>query len=154
MRALRPALLFLLLLALAPACEPSTEQAHPAPRTEHAAFDPSTWVGRSIHETELARWIDTRKLPTEALWVLYRVDCDHCREHLRELARDFPDQPRVLVLLALRERGDEDRRVVDVLPPGEQVDLPDHVRWHVTAPWELEIDEQGSVRSAVAPESR
>ncbi len=151
MRALRPALL---LLALAPGCEPSPEQERTAPRTEHATLDPSNWVGRSIHDTELARWIDTRKLPTEALWVLYRVDCDHCREHLRELARGFPDRPRVLVLLALRERGDEDRQVVDVLPPGEQFDLPDHVRWHVTAPWELEIDEQGAVRSATAPAPR
>lgn len=152
MRDLRPALLAFALAA--GACERATEPERPAVRTEHATFDPSTWLGRSIHETELARWTDTRKLPTDALWVLYRVDCDHCREHLRELARGFADNPRVLVLLALRERGDERRRVVEDLPPGEQVDLPDHVRWHVTAPWELEVDAEGVVRSAVAPEPR
>lgn len=152
MRALRPALLALALAA--GACERTAAPERPAVRTEHATFDPSKWIGRSIHETELARWTDTRKLPTDALWVLYRVDCDHCREHLRELARGFADNPRVLVLLALRERGDEERRVVEDLPPGEHVDLPDHVRWHVTAPWELELDAEGVVRSAVAPEPR
>lgn len=152
MRALVPTLLSLALTASA--CERASAPERATPKVEHATFDPSTWIGRSIHDTELARWTDTRKLPADALWVLYRVDCDHCREHLRELARGFADAPRVFVLLALRERGDEERRVVDHLPPGEQVDLPDRVRWHATAPWELEVDAAGVVRSAVAPQPR
>ncbi|MBM3990603.1 MAG: hypothetical protein FJ298_06280 [Planctomycetes bacterium] len=149
MRALVPALVSLVLGASA--CERASAPERAPVKIEHATLDPSTWVGRSIHDSDLARWTDTRKLPTDALWVLYRVDCDHCREHLRELARGFADAPRVFVLLALRERGDEQRAVVDDLPPGERVDLPDHVRWHATAPWELEIDGEGVVRSAVAP---
>lgn len=152
MRALVAALVSLALGANA--CEPAPAPERGVPSFEHVTLDPSTWIGRSIHDTELARWTETRKLPTDALWVLYRIDCDHCREHLRELARGFADSPRVLVLIALRERGDEERRVVSELPPGEHVDLPDHVLWHATAPWELELDAAGVVLSAVAPKPR
>ncbi len=140
-------------LALA-SCEPAGPSGSAAQRAEVITLDPAAWVGRSVHELELARHLDTKALPTDALWVLYRVDCDQCREHLRALARRFEDDPRLCVLIALRERGDEARRVVDVLPPGERVELPEHPVWNVTAPWELDVDAQGIVRSARAPQVR
>lgn len=135
-------------------CEPQEEKAPAARREEVVTLDPAAWVGRSVHEVELARFLDTKALPTDAIWVLYRVDCDRCREHLRELARRFEDDPRLCVLIALREAGDEARRVVDVLPPGERVELPEHLVWNVTAPWELDVDAQGVVRAARVPLQR
>lgn len=135
-------------------CEPAAPT-EPAPsRAEVVTLDPGSWVGRSVHELELARHLDTKALPTDALWVLYRIDCDQCREHLRSLARRFEDDPRVCVLIALREAGDEARRVVDVVPPGERVELPASRVWNVTAPWELDVDAQGIVRAARAPQAR
>lgn len=137
---------FLLIPAAAQA--PSPDQ--PATeRPRYVVLEPESWVGRPIADTILARWLDVTALPGDARWILYRVDCDHCREALRTLERRFADDPQVYVLVALREPGDEERRVVDLLPPGELVDLPGDVIWHITPPWEVVL-EGGVVVSARA----
>lgn len=118
-------------------------------RPRYVVLDPPSWVGKPLADSILARWLDMTSLPSDAHFILYRVDCDHCREALRALERSFPDDPKVYVLVALRENGDETRQVVDVLPPGELVELPGDVLWHITPPWEVVV-ESGVVVSARA----
>ncbi|MCY3001989.1 MAG: hypothetical protein NTV21_09305 [Planctomycetota bacterium] len=135
---------------LIPRAEVSTSPDHTTPeRPRYVVLDPPSWIGKPLADSVLARWLDVPSLPGDAHFVLYRVDCDHCREALRALERSFLDDPKVYVLVAMRETGDEERRVVDVLPPGELVDLPGDVIWHITPPWELVV-EGGVVVSAKA----
>ena len=47
--------------------------------------------------------------------MLYRVDCEHCRDVLRRLASEFATDPKIYVLVELAERGADERRVVDEL---------------------------------------
>jgi hypothetical protein len=153
----RPPLLVLALTSLAGLSAPfllipgapdtgSTGDTPPA-RPRYIVLEPTSWIGRPLTDSILARWLDVGALPDDAHFILYRVDCDHCREVLRELERSFPDDPKVYVLVALREAGDEERRVVDLVPPGELVDLPGDVIWHITPPWEVVV-EAGVVTSA------
>lgn len=127
---------------------PSPDRTTPE-RPRYVVLDPPSWIGKPLADSILARWLDVTSLPGDAHFILYRVDCDHCREALRALERSFLDDPKVYVLVAMRENGDEARRVVDVVPPGELVDLPGDVIWHITPPWELVV-EAGVVVSASA----
>src|SRR6185503_5391518 len=73
-------------------------------RPRYVMLEPAKWIGRSIHESTLSRWLDTRGLPGDATWVLFRVDCEHCRDYLRRLAAYYPSEPKVYVLVELAER--------------------------------------------------
>jgi hypothetical protein len=131
------------------AAVPSNTDPRTPERPRYIVLEPSSWIGKPLADTILARWLDVTVLPDDAHFILYRVDCDHCREVLRDLEQRFPDDPKVYVLVALREAGDEARRVVDVVPPGELVDLPGEIIWHITPPWEVVV-EGGVVVSARA----
>ena len=117
----------------------------------YAELSPETWVGASIHTSELAPWIDTRALPGDATWILYRIDCDHCRDTLRRLASEFASDPKVYVLIDMASPGDDERRVVDTLPPGEAHSLTESVDWVITPPWILRL-EDGVVVAAEHPQ--
>jgi hypothetical protein len=110
-------------------------------------FEPDRWIGQPIRETELGRWMDTDLYPPDAQWILYRINCPHCREHLRNLASGF-DNRTLYVLIRLPEEGDEKEKVVDVKPPGIEVELPRGPKYAIETPWELRL-EGGKVIEAV-----
>jgi hypothetical protein len=123
----------------------------PEPLPEYALLEPSTWIGKSIHETQLAVWMDTSAYPTDGSWVLYQVQCPHCRDYLRRMESEFASAPRSYVLINLADHGDDDpeKREVDLMPPGDLVELPLLARgWAgLTPPWELVL-EGGVVKDA------
>lgn len=116
-------------------------------------LDPQGWVGKSIRETELAALMDVDAYAQDATWILYRVGCGHCADHLRELGNSFAADPKIYVFVRLSEPNEEDGRLVDadLMPPGDEVLLPAEVDYVVTAPWTLEL-EGGVIVSAVTPE--
>lgn len=113
-------------------------------------WDPAEWVGKPIGETPMAALLDVSLYPPDGTWVLYSPTCDHCAAYLRSLAGEFASQPRQYVLVQLP--GDEGQPpAVDVMPPGEQAELPAQVAYVITPPWELTL-EGGVVTAAVHPD--
>lgn len=117
--------------------------AHP----RYVVLDPSSWIGRSIHDTPLARFVDTRALAGDRTWILYRVDCEVCAEHLRLASESFASDPKLYVLVEIAERGAEERRTVFATPPAEVLRLPDDIEWVVGTPWELAVESDVVVRA-------
>jgi hypothetical protein len=110
-------------------------------------LDPDTWVGRPLAETQLGVWIDVSKHSGEGCWVIYSPTCDHCATFLRQRESEFVENPRFYTFVSLGDPEAEDR-VVDLMPPGEIVRMPEGVEsWIVTPPWELEL-EDGVVAAA------
>ncbi len=124
-----------------PGDEGSTEAAGGLRSYEVLAID--EWVGQDLGETPLAKYMDVYSYYPDALWVLWRSTCDHCAEHLAELAQSESGE-RFLVLLRLHEPHDtEANRAVYLLPEGafvQHADLPDTRDWVIQTPSELEVE--------------
>lgn len=115
-----------------------------------ARLRPPEWIGKSIHETDLAVWMDTRAYPEDGTWILYLETCSHCADYLKTLEANFANDPKLYVFVRLATDKDETEQVVKIKPPGEQAALPKEVTWVVgpeLPPWELVL-EGGVVRSA------
>ena len=115
-----------------------------------ARLRPPEWIGKSIHDTDLAVWMDTRAFPEDGTWILYLETCSHCADYLKELEANFGSDPKLYVFVRLATDKDETEQVVKIKPPGEQAALPKEVTWVVgpeLPPWELVL-EGGMVRSA------
>lgn len=118
----------------------------------YTVLDLEKYVGQSIYDTELAKWIgdDVYTLPGEGLWVLYRWTCTHCKAHLEEMANQPPAYP-FIVLVRLNEAIDNDaNRQVVTKPAGPnvlEVSCPDSVEYVCQTPAELVV-EGGIVVSA------
>lgn len=122
---------------------PATTPAPPATsKGGWVQLDIESWVGKDLGETPLANWIDVYSLPPDALWVVYRMTCDHCAEHL-DLLTDQEVGQRDLVLLRLKEKHDTDEnRVVHRVPEGDfvfEAELPDTVDYVITTPGEMVV---------------
>jgi hypothetical protein len=117
----------------------------------YVVLDPTAWIGKPIHETELARWLDTRALPGDATWILFRASCDHCRDFLRRRTHEFDDDPKVYVLVELAENDPRLPPVVDLLPPGERATLPATIEWNIEPPWELVLENERVVSASKPP---
>ena len=119
---------------------------------QYVHIKPLEWIGKSIHETQLAVWMDTRAYPEDATWILYLETCSHCAEYLKELEASFASDPKVYVFVRLSTDKDEIEKLVHIKPPGEEVALPKETSWVVSPqlpPWALVL-EGGIVRSAVS----
>lgn len=119
---------------------------------QYVHIKPLEWIGKSIHETQLAVWMDTRAYPEDATWILYLETCSHCAEYLKELEANFANDPKLYVFVRLSTDKDEVEQLVHIKPPGEQAALPKETSWVVSPqlpPWELVL-EGGIVRSAVS----
>jgi hypothetical protein len=116
----------------------------PWPRYE--PLEPPSWIGKSLQDTTLGRWLDTEGLPGDAQWILYRINCSHCAEHLRKLAAAF-DGTVVYVLVRVPEEGDEAAIVVHEKPPALEVALPSEIVWVIQTPWQLDVA-GGAVKGA------
>jgi len=106
-------------------------------------LDVESWVGRDVWDTPLAEHVDVMTLPLDGLWIFWRQTCDHCAEHLAELARTETGE-RFVTLVQLRERHDtEANRVVHEMPAGPFVQhaaLPDSVTYVITTPAEMVLE--------------
>jgi hypothetical protein len=108
----------------------------------YAVLTPAEWNGKPVAETSLARWLDVTKLPATGLYVFYRMTCEHCAQHLFELAaEDTGDRPIVLVRIA--DKGEDPAKfVIPVKPQGphvSEITLPEIVDWVITTPAEFEL---------------
>lgn len=106
-------------------------------------LDVESWVGRDVWDTPLAEHVDVMTLPLDGLWIFWRQTCDHCAEHLAELARTETGE-RFVTLVQLRESHDtEANRVVHEMPAGpfvQHATLPDSLTYVITTPAEMVLE--------------
>jgi hypothetical protein len=123
----------------------------PATKPRWVKLRPPEWVGKSIHETELAKWLDTRSLSDTGRWVLFLQTCTHCRDYLNRVAAKFGEDPQVYVLVTLATEQDAAEGIIQQTPPHEAGALPPDIQWVVgpeLPPWELVL-EGGMVIEAI-----
>jgi len=122
----------------------------PDPLPRYAPLDPDTWVGKDIHDTQLAVFMDVDAQILDGTWILYRVACEHCARYLRHLSDTYdPAEGKFYTYVRLSEKGEEESREVDpmYLQYGMEALLPT-LEWVITPPWRLEL-EGGVVKEAV-----
>ncbi len=110
------------------------------------------WTDKILAETELADWVDLDLMPQDGLWVFYRMTCDHCADHLRELwATEIGQRPVALIRILDKDEA-ESAHVVEIFPEGPHVThltLPTEVDWIVETPAEFELVAGYVLRTAV-----
>ena len=111
------------------------------------SLKPAGWGGTPIGETELGRWADTARFSQDATWILYRLTCTHCRDHFKQLARDW-DGRTEYVFVRLREADEEQRNVIEERPPGAEIVLPAGPLYTGYTPWDIVL-ERGVVKQAI-----
>ncbi len=111
--------------------------APPEPLPRFTELDPESWVGQSVWDTDLHVWVDTEQLFPDATWILWRKSCDHCAEHLRELAASFDGTP--YVLLRIPDDPDSEPVVHERPPAVQDLDLVEGPDYVVQTPWELRV---------------
>lgn len=123
-----------------------------AQKVRYVVIEPESWKDQLVYDTDFARLFpaEINTLPTDGLYVLWRWTCDHCAEHLQELA-DTDDGSRAIVLVRLVEEQDsEENRAVTAMPSGGHVtelSLPAGPQYVVETPAEFVL-EGGVVVSA------
>jgi len=119
-------------------------------------LDIQEWVGLDVWDSPLGQppleeYIDVNALPLDGIWVFYRYTCDHCAEHLAELAASQTGDT-MIALIRLQEPHDtEANRVVQQMPTGnfvQHAQLPDSLEYVITTPGELRV-EGGSITEAI-----
>ncbi len=85
-------------------------------------FDITTWEGEMIFDIDLGHFVDPagslETLPAPLHVVLYRKSCDHCAEHISELATN-PQDDRPIALVRIPEIDDADvPNVIELKPDG------------------------------------
>lgn len=109
-------------------------------------FKPEAWDGQMIFDVDLARFLPAGKvdeIPAPALVVVYRKTCEHCAEHIAELAQN-PPAGKPIVLLRVPETDDATRTdVIELRPLGAiEMELAPLARGYgITTPMSFEIDD-------------
>jgi hypothetical protein len=138
------------LLAIAAMIAPFLIVGGQAPR--YVVIEPESWKDQLVYDTPFAELFpsEIETLPTDGLYVFWRWDCDHCAEHLRELA-DADDLSTPIVLVRLMQSHDnEENRAVLAMPTGSHVtklSLPPEQQYVIETPAEFVL-EGGVVVSA------
>jgi hypothetical protein len=115
----------------------------PSVLPEQVILRPSQWVGRSLADTEFGRWVDVTGFPPDGRMILYYESCNHCADHLRELAAaqaaDPGDATNYLLAQMPTPKGYTGRLHVDRVPKAAaHVVLPELAKGYViTPPWEV-----------------
>jgi hypothetical protein len=134
-----------------PATTTTPEPAIPSGLRGYVIFDAPAWVGKPIEETPLAKLMDVYAFDVNCTWVLWRWTCEHCADHLAQMALSY-DGASPLVLIRLPEEKDTDKNgVIKTKPTGPLVletTLPDTIDYVVTTPVVLVLKD-GVVVSAV-----
>lgn len=120
---------------------------------EQVLLRPSQWTGKPLAETEFGRWVDVSAFPAKARMIVYYESCNHCADHLRELAAAQDagtDGGETFVLAQLpTPKGYTGRLHVDRVPrAAAHVSLPDVVKAYViTPPWDVFLENGRVVRA-------
>ena len=93
----------------------------PDPLPDFHWFESDGWVGNDVHDIDLSIFIDPDLIPLDGEVVFYRQTCDHCKEHLEELATNPPLMPLTLVRVA--EIGDTPENEVTHIKPADHIPL-------------------------------
>lgn len=115
----------------------------------YVIFDLASWEGQDIGETPLAKFMNVYEMPPDGVWVLYRADCEHCADHLAQMA-DHEQGERFVTLIRLMQDHDSDgNRLIHRMPAGDfvqNVELPATVKYVMQTPGELELEGFNVVR--------
>jgi hypothetical protein len=87
-------------------------------------LDPRKWVGQDVFSIDAAEWLGEETvamLPFDGLWVFYRQQCDHCRDHLLELANSEQGQRQVGLIRVPEASDTPDNSVILLRPEGPHV---------------------------------
>lgn len=83
-------------------------------------MDPAKWIGQSIYDVaQFTKWVPVEKIPTDGRIVLWRQSCDHCAQHLREMANEKDEATSILLVQVMDDLASS--RAVDALPNGANV---------------------------------
>lgn len=96
----------------------------PPEELRSVVFDFESWTGKSIYDEDfqLTPHLETNieELHPDGNWIFWRITCDHCAQHLLELAGSYAGEP--LVLIRDIEAHDADSEpVVTIMPEGDLV---------------------------------
>ena len=84
-------------------------------------FETDKWLDQDVHDIDLSVFVDPDLIPVDCEIVFYRQTCEHCKEHLEQLAMEPPMLP--LVLLRVAEIGDTPENEVTVVKPIDHIPL-------------------------------
>lgn len=105
--------------------------------------DKQSWEGKALRDTPLGVFLDVDLYPQDAIWILYRITCDHCAKELGEIANDPERAAKLYVLVRIPEDDEERLRQVqpNQYPPMfEEAILPKLARGYVgQTPWAFEV---------------
>ena len=109
-------------------------------------FDPITWEGQVIYDIDLMSFGSPPgsmdNMPSPALVVLYRKSCEHCQQHIADLAMN-PPTDKAVVLVRVPEKDDASIiDIIDVKPDGAiEFELQELPRGYgIATPTSFEID--------------
>lgn len=125
----------------------STDEAADAPNLGSALpsfhyFDTDAWKGEDLHTTDLADFLEVDLIPPDSHVVFFRQTCDHCKEHLEELAAE-PPGPMPLVLVRVAEVGDTPENEITKVKPLDHIalELPPLERGYmIETPMALDVE--------------
>jgi len=121
----------------------------PDPLPDFHWFEPTEWEGQLLYDIDLYTFLDVDLIPPDAHVVFYRQTCDHCKEHLEEMALQ-PVIETMLVLVRIVEVTDSpETNVIHMKPDGAiELELPALERGYgITTP--LSIDVEGMLVTKV-----
>lgn len=103
------------------------DQAAEAPEVDQprfVVFEFDSWMGKSIYDEDfpLKPHLEgnIEELSPDGNWIFWRMTCDHCATHLRELAAGYAGEP--LVLIRDHEEKDAtEEPAVTIMPEGPSV---------------------------------
>ncbi len=103
---------------------------------------PTQWIGKTLAQTELGRWTDTLLFPPDATVIIYYLSCNHCADHLKDIAEkqaaDPQNAPKYVLVQLPTPAGYKGRIFVNERPTGLRVELPAQVKtWVITPPWDI-----------------
>jgi hypothetical protein len=109
----------------------------------------ASWIGKSLKETPLGSLLDVELYPQDAIWILYRITCDHCAAEFLAINADPVRSKLMYVLVRIPEADEEAHRQVHTYPELMiEAILPPLAKGYVgQTPWTLEV-EGGVVKSA------
>ncbi|MEO0650347.1 MAG: MauE/DoxX family redox-associated membrane protein [Planctomycetota bacterium] len=126
-----------------PAPDPEVESTDSAGWT---VFYPDRWVGQDLFSIPLANYLledELALMPDSGLIVFYRQQCDHCRDHLLELANVELGQRRIGLVRVPEPSDTPDNSLIVVKPEGPHVSeatLIEGIEYVLNTPAEIEVE--------------
>jgi hypothetical protein len=117
-------------------------------------FTPSQWEGEMIHDLDLVGFFEdpsvVDQIPPPAHVILYRLSCEHCKEHFEKLmVTPIVDRPIVLIEIPENE-GDDVTDVVSSIKPQALLEIklkPMPRGYGITTPVTFDVDDLFTVQN-------